>query len=151
MSEAIKYQLELTRNNLLREVKNIPQDLLDVQPEGFNNTIHWHIGHVLTVTEQFIMNYPNNTDHLSENYLQLFGYGTKPSDWTGEVPSVNFLIDQLQDQIVRINKIPNDVFNQELPEAILGQKTVGQLAMLSAYHEANHLGQIHAMKRIVEK
>lgn len=97
------------------------------------------------------MNYPNNTDHLSENYLQLFGYGTKPSDWTGEVPSVNFLIDQLQDQIVRINKIPNDVFNQELPEAILGQKTVGQLAMLSAYHEANHQGQIHTMKRIVEK
>ncbi len=148
LSQAIKHQLIITRKNLLKEVQDIPAELLDVQPEGFNNTIHWHVGHVLTVAEQFLLNYPNSTN-LPENYIKLFGYGTKPSEWSGDVPSVATLVEQLNQQLSRIMEIPDEAFNQTLPEPILGQKTVGELANLSAFHEAYHLGQIHAMKRIV--
>ncbi len=150
MSKYLTKQLELTRNALIGDIKKLDADVLDVQPNGFNNTIHWHIGHVLTVTEQFLFGYPKESQHIPENYKALFGNGTKPADWTGDVPAVAELTKQLTDQLERIKQIPAEHFEKELDQSILGQNTFGELAALSAYHEANHIGQIHAMNFTVK-
>ena len=51
MSELLFKQFELTRGSFLKTIEGITAEQASVQPEGFNNNIHWHIGHVLTVTE----------------------------------------------------------------------------------------------------
>ena len=68
----------------------------------------------------------------------------------GEVPSIATLLQQLKEQHERINAIPNETFNEKLPEAKLGCSTVGELAGFTFYHETYHFGQIHAMKRLIE-
>jgi uncharacterized damage-inducible protein DinB len=147
MSELIKMQFELTRSNLFKSIEESNEGIFDVQPEGFNNTIHWHIGHILTVGEQFLFGAEGT---LPPRYGELFGYGTRPSEWSGEVPIVESLVEELKNQLSRIKEIPEERFANSLPKRILGRETYGQLAGLAAYHEAFHYGQIHAMKRLVE-
>lgn len=145
MSQYLTKQFEVTRHVLLEDIKNLDDSVIDVQPEGFNNTIHWHIGHILTVTEQFLFAFPDKTKHIPENYVDLFGNGTKPADWSGEVPTVDALIKQLADQLERIKQITSEQFEHKLDKPLFGQDTVGGLATFAVFHEANHVGQIHAM------
>ena len=123
-------------------------EVFDVQPNGFNNTIHWHIGHVLTVAELFLLGYPQ-TKNLPADYKGLFGNGSKPADWKDDVPSVAKLTQQLQEQIKRILEIPEERFSEKLPQPFLGRETVGELASLNVFHESFHLGQIHAIKLVI--
>lgn len=145
----LKGQLQFVRGNLLKEIESITPEAYAVQPIGFNNNIHWHIGHTLTVTEQFIFGFPQ-TNNLPANYIELFGNGSKPADWTGDVPSIATLTEQLQDQINRIQELPEGHFSQKLPKPFLGRETVGELANMNIFHESYHLGQIHALKLLIQ-
>ena len=149
MSELLFKQFELTRGKFVNFVGDLEEETAGIQPNGFNNTIHWHVGHVLTVAEQFMFGFPKKSTQLPANYMQLFATGTSPAAWEGDVPSVQELIIQLQDQLARIKEIPVDSFNQRLKTPFLGQETFGELANFALFHEGIHLGQMQAMKRII--
>ncbi|TCP29231.1 DinB family protein [Scopulibacillus darangshiensis] len=151
MNKFMQKQFELTRGYFIKNVEMIPENIADVQPEGFNNTIHWHIGHVLTVGEQFLLGFPHKSTHLPANYIELFGNGTKPADWKGDVPSIGELTAQLKEQLGRIKEVSDDQLDQTLEEPFMGLKTFRELAGLTLMHESNHLGEIKAMKRVVEQ
>lgn len=150
MSELLFKSFELTRGYLLKNVESLDEAILDVQPQGFNNTIHWHVGHVLTVTEQFLFGFPEKSTNLPANYMEFFATGTKPSDWQRDVPSVQELTAQLHEQLKRIKEIPGESFDEKLKTPFLGQETFGELANLGIFHESIHLGQMQAMKRVIE-
>jgi hypothetical protein len=150
MSEILFKQYNLTRDRFIKRVQNINPEIVDIQPKGFNNSIHWMVGHVLTVAEQFLFGFPANSTHLPENYKELFGSGTKPADWTGDVPSVSLLVEQLAEQLKRINQIPVSQLADKLEKPFLGCETFGELAGFGAYHEALHLGQIQTLTRLLE-
>lgn len=149
MSELLFKHFELTRSFFLKNVDALDESITEVQPEGFNNTIHWHVGHVLTVAEQFMFGFPKKSNSLPEKYMELFATGTKPADWQGDVPSVSELSAQLKEQIKRIKEIPAESLNEKLKNPFLGLETFGEVANFAIFHEANHLGQIHAMKRVI--
>ena len=151
MSQLLFKNMELTRSFFIKNVEALEEGLVDIQPEGFNNTIHWHIGHVLTTAESFMFGFPKNTSHLPANYLELFAKGTKPADWQGDVPSVSVLTSQLKDQLKRMKEIPVESFSKKLEESFLGQETFGELINFALFHENLHLGHIQAMKRVIEK
>jgi uncharacterized damage-inducible protein DinB len=150
MSELVFKNFELTRNFFLKNVEAYNDAIVDVQPEGFNNTIHWHVGHVLTVAEQFMFGFPNKSTSFPANYMELFATRTKPADWQGDVPSVQELTTQLREQLNRIKEIPAEALLERLKQPFLGCETFGELTNFAIFHEANHLGQIHAMKRVIE-
>ncbi|MFT9599287.1 DinB family protein [Mesobacillus sp.] len=150
MSELLFKQFELTRRSFLKNIEAITPEQASVQPEGFNNNIHWHIGHVLTVTEQFMMGFPKKTNHLPANYIELFGNGTRPSEWSGDVPSVEVLTEQLKAQLDRIKEVPASMLDEKLKKPFLGLETFGELANMALFHEAYHLGQIHSMRKLVK-
>jgi uncharacterized damage-inducible protein DinB len=149
MSELLFKHYTLARERFIKAVDELDEASADVQPKGFNNTIHWHVGHVLTVAEQFMFGFPKKSTKLPANYMELFASGTSPADWQGDVPSVQELIVQLQDQITRIKEIPAESFNQKLKTPFLGQETFGELTNFAIFHESIHLGQIQAMKRVI--
>lgn len=148
MSEVMKLS-QFTRSTLLKVIEGMSPELYDVQPKGFNNTIHWHIGHILTVTEQIIFGYPK-TNNLPANYKELFGNGSSPSNWEADVPSVTVLSQQLQEQIKRILEVPEERLNEKLPQPFKEFETVGEIISFNVFHESYHLGQIHVMKRVIE-
>ncbi|MFU0790058.1 DinB family protein [Virgibacillus proomii] len=148
MSQTLVEQFAFNRNMLLMEMDKLDESLIDVQLEGLNNTIRWQIGHILTVAEQFLFGFPNQSAHLPENYVSLFGNGTKPADWPEEVPSLAELKDQLKDQLRRVMDLQPDYFATKLEKPFLGQETIGGLAKVAVFHEANHSGQLHTMRLI---
>ena len=58
------------------------------------------------------------------NYLEV---ELEPSEWPEEVPSVEVLLSQLKDQLQRIKEIPNERFEEVLPEPKFGASTFGEL------------------------
>lgn len=149
MSNLIISQFNTTHNAFMNEIKDVSEEQLDIQPKGFNNNIHWHIGHVLTVNEQFLFGFPENSENLPGHYKDLFGNGSKPADWPENVPSADELAEQLTSQLKRIKNIPEEKFAEKLPETILGAQTFGELAALAAFHEGNHAGRVNAMKKVL--
>lgn len=149
MSELLFKQYALTRNNFIKRIQNINPEIVDIQPKGFNNNIHWMTGHVLTAAEKFMFGFTNQSV-LPANYGELFGNGTKPGDWSGDVPPFNQLIEQLQEQLQRIAAIPEEHLHERLENPFRDFNTYGELANLAIFHEANHLGQIQAMAQFIE-
>lgn len=149
MSEAVLKSYEVARSRFMKAIEALDVKIVDVQPEGFNNTIHWHIGHVLTVSERFLFGFPQKSDYLPQKYMELFAPGTKPSDWQGDVPSISELSGQLQEQLERLKEIPAESLTDRLQKPFLGLETFGEIITFSLFHEGLHLGQIQAMARII--
>ncbi|WP_099157540.1 DinB family protein [Virgibacillus ndiopensis] len=145
-------QIDFTRNAFIKFAKELDEKILDVRPHGFNNTIHWHIGHVLVSAEGFLFGYPKQSANIPEYYNELFATRTKPADWSKEVPSLSELVEQLEKQLTRINNLSEEFLAKEIPFTLpFGNfKTYKDLYDLTMHHEAEHLGQIKAMQRIIE-
>lgn len=146
-------QFQLTRDFLLHFVKNLDESMIDSKPNGFNNNLRWNIGHVLLTGEKFLFGYPKKSTFVPESYAPLFEMGTSPDGWQEqEVPSLTVLIDQLEAQTARIRELSPEFFEQELPFNFpyFNLKTYHDLFAFMMYHEADHLGQMKAMKRIIQ-
>lgn len=149
MSEIVLKQFEMARGWTIEVSESITREVADVKPRGFNNTIHWQIGHILTASEYFLIELPSEVNHLPPNYRELFGADTKPDDWQGKVPAVDQLVTQLKEQLVRMRQISPDQFNQNLANPRHGFKTLGDSAAFSVLHEGLHVGKIEEMKRVI--
>jgi uncharacterized damage-inducible protein DinB len=145
-------QFGLTRGSLLAFIQKLEEGTADVQPNGFNNNIRWHIGHVLVAAESFMFGYPKKSAHLPENFQELFKMGSKPGDWNRDVPSLKELTEHLQSQTERINQLTDEFFTNKLPFTFpFGNiETYGDLYGFMLYHEADHIGQMKAMKRMIQ-
>ncbi|MEL6534230.1 MAG: DinB family protein [Bacteroidota bacterium] len=68
--------LRQTRNNILRLVSGFTTEQLNTQPEGFNNNLAWHLGHVV-VTQQLLCYRNAGLDtQISEDWINRFRKGT---------------------------------------------------------------------------
>ncbi|MFC0301702.1 DinB family protein [Virgibacillus soli] len=145
----MKNPFEFTRQSFLEFVKGVDETTADTKLENFNNTIHWQVGHVLVSAEGFL--FGNESQHLPAHYQELFATGTKPADWKDNVPTLHELIKHLEDQYVRISELSDEFLKQALPfELPFGNfKTYEDLYFLSIHHEAMHLGQMQAMKKMI--
>lgn len=137
---------------LLHFVQDLNEEVAQVQPDGFNNNIHWHIGHVLVTAESFMFGYPKQSSNIPVEYAAFFSMGTSPAGWEGEVPSIQELVKCLKEQVERINAISEDFLEQKLPFKfpLEGIVTFSDLYALMLYHEADHLGQMKAMKKVIQ-
>jgi uncharacterized damage-inducible protein DinB len=149
MSHYLVMQFEMTRERLQQFLKSTSETLSDQMPKGFNNTIRWNVGHILTVADAFF-----GLKMLPTVYKDLFWKGTKPADWTGEVPSLETLASQLQQQTAQIK----DTFAERLKEKLAKPiylngyqiETIGSVFSFNNIHEATHLGYMNALKRAIE-
>ena len=147
MGKLIKKQFGRTRAAIVKTLKGVSPEALDVVPEGFNNNIRWQLGHILVTAELFLF---KGQEKLSASYNTLFGPGSKPANWAGDVPSIATLLEQLNEQLARIQEVDTTTFEIKLEKPFIGNETVGELAAMGAFHEAMHVGQIQALKQIVE-
>ncbi|ASK62050.1 formate dehydrogenase [Virgibacillus phasianinus] len=143
---------DLTRNTFLSFVKGLDEETADVQPRQFNNTIHWHIGHVLVTAEGLLFGYPAKSANFPEEYNAFFKNGTKPADWSTTAPSIPEIIKHLEEQHTRINDLSEEFFQQDLPYTLpFGNfKTYGDIYDMLIHHENEHLGKMKAMKQVVD-
>ncbi|MGE5702799.1 MAG: DinB family protein [Clostridia bacterium] len=150
----LQNQYDMVRGNTLAYAKHFPPEMTRIVPDGFNNNILWNLGHILTVQEMLLF-FTKEPEHLPQSYLSLFGKDTKPADWPDDVPSVEVIVQHLEEQIGRIKDHFFNRLDENLPQPfkMRGKEisTYGEMIMFSLYHEGMHTGYMMALKRALEK
>lgn len=73
-----------TRRNLLSLTEPFSLDQLNQIPDGFNNNLFWHLGHVIA-TQQLLMYKNSGLDTLiPSEFIDKFRKGSKPEEAFGE-------------------------------------------------------------------
>jgi uncharacterized damage-inducible protein DinB len=142
-----------TREATLGVIKGLDESKADVMPDKLNNTLRWHVGHILVTAESLLFGFPKQSANIPEEYQALFATGTKPADWPGNVPDLSEIIEHLKDQQKRINELDDTFFNENLPyEMPFGNfKTYGDIFLMITQHEAEHTGQIKVLNLLVNR
>jgi len=144
--------MQKTRSTIISKVEHLPADKRTLVPQGFNNNIHWQLGHLLTVTSAILFLFSGKEPVVPAEYQTFFGNGTKPADWNGEPPAWDTLIQELTAQC----KLVADTFEGKLGEPLTVKdnfakaETVGEAFIVNLGHENYHLGMINAMLRVLE-
>lgn len=148
---ALLTQLELIRSITLEEVFSINDEEADIQPEGFNNTIRWHLGHIYLVQERLAFHHAGFPLEVPQEYIDLFANRTRPSEWKIEPPSLAELGVRLTEQPGRIRTLLGEKLNE--PPAVPFPRfdgkldTIGAILNYSLYHEGQHKALITQIKR----
>ena len=145
-------QFELTRSKLHEIFEDLTEAEADFQPEGFNNTVRWQLGHVLVVAETFLFDYPNSKSPLPKLYGDFFNSGTSPKYWQRSAPSLEDIKSNYFSQEKRIKDLPQDYWREEVtgPLSKFNLQTKSDLFHLLLNHEAMHLGQIQSLKKLAK-
>lgn len=53
MSNALLSTAKSVRQGVIQQVQTISEKLFDVQPEPFNNTIRWNVGHIAFTNQSY--------------------------------------------------------------------------------------------------
>jgi len=142
--------LDKHRNRLLKLVEGCPENKRNTVPEHFNNSIHWQIGHVLTITERLIFGLTEQAVSLPAHYGNFFNSGTKPADWHEEPPAWDLVIAQLKEQPARIRESFQNNLEMPIKENFLKAETLAELILANMLHEVGHVGNISSMLKLLQ-
>jgi uncharacterized damage-inducible protein DinB len=153
MSSAILHTGKSIRNILLHHIQSVPEELFDVQPEAFNNTIRWNLGHIMVSQNGMFAPCQLDTIALPESYAGFFQMGTKPADWTVAPPSKDEMIQYLSQQLNHLSEISPEKLNESLAKPIdfgpLHFETVGEMVNFAFVHEAMHAATISSLLKVI--
>jgi|SRR5699024_783437 len=145
-------QFNFTRTSLLTFIQDLDEETLDKQSKSFDNTIRWHIGNTLLIDEKLIFISQKHSQKIPKEYAELFSSDINVEDWSIEPPSLTQLVEDLIKQQERINNF-DDLFwksNVKFKVPYGYVETHGDLLTMLSYREAETLGKIKAMKRVIE-
>jgi len=155
MSQMIINTSILVRQMVIRQVEAIPEDLYDIQPKAFNNTIRWNIGHIINALNGLLSRGGFTLDiNLPESYKALFLTGSKPSEWTITPPSKEELLKYLNEQLQALSEIsPTILDNLIEPPTQLGPmkfERFGELFSFTTIHETMHTNTISCLLKVIK-
>ncbi|TCM95887.1 DinB family protein [Paenibacillus sp. BK033] len=153
MSKGLLHQLGFVRQVTLNAVRGLPEAVLDVVPEGFNNNMRWNLGHIYVVQERFAFHFAGEPVLLPDSFERWFAKGTKPGDWQEEqLPKLDTLLELLAAQPIRIAEKLHDRLEEQTAMPFttgtgVPLHTVGEFLSYTLYHEGIHFNSISLLKR----
>lgn len=156
MEQTIFDHMETVRGITEKSFKRIPEEMADIIPEGFNNSIRWNFGHIAFVQEKLVFGISGEEMKVPMNYERLFGAGTKPADWTEPPPSFDEIASVLNEQKQRIKTLLRGRMEQKLPSPFTNRGgitfyTIGEAYLFGFYHEAMHMETIKQIYRSITR
>lgn len=137
------------RNRLLKLAGECAIHKRNIVPEHFNNNLHWHIGHVLVMTEQLIFGLSDQKSTLPVHYNTFFGSGTRPEDWQEDAPDWDLLVIQLKEQSDRIKERFQNKLEMPVKENFLKAECIEEVIITSVLHEVSHIGHVSTMLKLL--
>lgn len=139
------------RKTIAKTVKSLTLEQLNKIPEGCNNNIAWHLGHIAVSTE--LLCYirseakPEQVVPLQEKYRN----GTRPESWIAQT-EIDELLSRLFTSLEAIESdYAKGVFAQIRPYAThtfgIEMNSIEMVFQACSHHDVLHAGQISMMRR----
>jgi hypothetical protein len=152
-SSPIMKTANVARMMTIGKFEGINEELFDIQPLQFNNTIRWNLGHIIAVMDSLVFQRITQTSKLPSGFGDLFKSGTKPSDWTSAPPSKEQLMQALKQQLNDFHETFAGREDETLasPFQIRDFKfeTVGDAIGFAVIHEAQHLAVASSLVKVI--
>lgn len=140
-------QLRMWRQRVIDTLNEIPEDLLEIIPEGFNNNIKWNAGHLVSAYDGIVMRTINEKAICPSEFSLFFGKDTSPQDWNEEVPSMETITCMLKKQLNILEDKTKHRLDESIAAPFLGMEKVSELVLYGITHEALHLGHIISLTK----
>ncbi|UTW66521.1 DinB family protein [bacterium SCSIO 12643] len=143
----------VSRQNILKLIDGLSVEQLNKIPEGYNNNIIWHVGHLIATQQLLIYRLSNTEVLITENIIDEFRKGTKPEKLYSEED-----IQELKSMFIEIiHRTEQDYnfdvmnkFTEDYPTSYgVVLKSVDDAVKFNNIHEGLHLGYIMAMRKLV--
>lgn len=144
--------IKKTRQFLLDSVKDLSVEQLNQIPQGFNNNIIWHLGHMVAAQQGVCYVRAGVAPVLDQPFIDTFKSGTKPERTisAAEVEQIKGLMFSTLDQL-------QEDYNNKAFEGYTGWSprygntisNIEEAINFLPFHEGMHIGYIMAFKRLV--
>lgn len=151
MNKAIANILE-PRKLLLDSIEFLTIEELNEIPEGFNNNIAWHLGHLIAGQQSFCYLRGRAELRVERSLQATFGSGTRPERFFGaeEIENIKSLlistILQLEKDINNGYFVNYGAFKSRYGVAI---ENIHEAVRFLPHHEGLHIAMIGILKRFV--
>ncbi len=144
--------LRQTRHNLLKTVEAYTIDEMNVDPEGFNNSLLWNLGHVWVTQKMLHYGLSGLPLNIEDELVNQFRKGSKAIVWKEEtlsriksdfLQSVDDLERDLNANIFKEFRPYRTSYNVEL-------ESLDDALWFNNMHEAMHLGYMLAMRKSIK-
>lgn len=144
--------LRKTRTNLLNATVNLTLEQLNEIPKGFNNNIAWQMGHILVTQQLLVYRLSSIPSIVDQDMIEDFRKGTKPERKYEQAE-----IDMIRDMLVSTIDQTKENYNQNIFGEYKTYTTSYGMTLSSTdgaiifnnSHEALHLGNVLALKRMI--
>jgi uncharacterized damage-inducible protein DinB len=142
------------RQRTLAVLTEVPAAVRTVIPPGLRNNLHWQAGHIVTVQASLLYLRSGLPPFLNESYFTAFAKGTSPAVWTGEEPSYEQILTQLNSSIPLLAADITRFADTRYPAPITASTgdtltSFAEALRFLPIHEAIHQGAIATMVRIL--
>lgn len=145
--EVLFNQLISYRGELLSVLEDISVSAAETIPDGFSNNIRWNAGHVYLDQYLWIQAVTKEKANVPEQFSTWFGYGTSPSNFSSETPSLEELRELLKTQPTLIKNQYGERLEEEFAPTEMGMFTIEQVLTRTIFHEGMHLQAILDLKK----
>ncbi|CAM3465836.1 MULTISPECIES: DinB family protein [Saccharibacillus] len=142
--------MDRAQAGILKYAESASEESRSTIPEGFSNNLHWNLGHILAVSDRVVNGLSGREPVLPAAYATYFAPGTRPSEWQGEPPAWDELIEQLRTLPQRFRDSYAGKQGEPLANTdnFAKAETLGDLLLLNVSHMNQHLGIMNALTRV---
>ena len=150
--ETIFKSWRTSRRLYLNFFDKYPLEQLNKVPNGFNNNLIWNIGHIIVAQQSLIYKASNLPMHISEDLLNLYKPGTKPTGTTSqtEVNELKGLLFSLVDKTeTDFQKGIFTTYNERTTTTGFHLASTKDAFEFNNYHEGLHLGYMMGIRKFL--
>lgn len=146
--------LQVTRNNVIAEIKDVSNHQLNYIPEGFNNNIIWNVAHLIATQQLLVYSLTKTPFVVPKSLIDANRKGTKPSMYYSQTDTKE-IIEYLNTTVNQMEIDYNSgVFSDKPFKAYktsynVTLRSVEDAIAFNNVHEGMHYGIIKMMKRFL--
>ncbi|MBU9713111.1 DinB family protein [Evansella tamaricis] len=148
--EVLFIQLASYRNELLSLIEDLSEKEVEIIPTGFNNNIRWNLGHVYLDQYLWIESLTKEETLVPKEFLTWFGFGTNPTSFTDQTPTLKQLKKLLKEQPTHIKETYGKRLDEEFSPTEMGMYTLEQVLIRTIFHEGMHMQAIMDLKNFIK-
>ncbi|NBA87795.1 DinB family protein [Emticicia sp. CRIBPO] len=144
--------IRASRKKLLGYLDGLSIEQVNTIPEGFNNNLAWHVGHLLASQQILCYRFSNNEPAIDDEIIDRYKNGTKPESFvdTDEFERLKAYLTTTLD--IMEEDIENNIFSQFKAFNTtffdgLRFESFEEIITYLPVHEGLHLGFCMALKR----